>query len=327
MKDLNKFIIPEYFSHDINLRAKVDTGTKCNYKCSFCYYLKDLNSEEKDINIIKKEIDSFYNRGATSFDLSGGESSIHSKFFEIIKYCKQYGDVSMLSNGSRLYDYNFINTAYELGLNEIMFSLHGHDEKSHDKIVKYKNAFKHIMESIQNCLTLGIKFRINCTVDESFNVEKYLKLMNQIQPSQINFLPINYWNDANDLEIIDYKMISDKLKFFIDHYKVNIEINIRYIPFCFMKGYEKYVVGIYQHIYDKGDWNIQLYENLNTDKISVDKMFNLAHIDRCNSYIKPLECLQCKYKIICDGIEKQNINNILEPINDETIKDINYYRN
>ena len=30
------------------------------------------------------------------------------------------------------------------------------------------------------------------------------------------------------------------------------------MPFCDMEGYEQYIVGTMQHIYDKHDWNREL---------------------------------------------------------------------
>ena len=63
------------FDEPICNRAKLDTGTHCNYKCKFCYYLQDLNKITQ-FDIIKDRIDYLVECGMTSVDLSGGESSI-----------------------------------------------------------------------------------------------------------------------------------------------------------------------------------------------------------------------------------------------------------
>ena len=64
-------------------RAKLDTGTHCNYRCEFCYYKTQLN-DVTEFNIIKDRIDYLVACGITEVDLSGGESSIHKQWFDIL---------------------------------------------------------------------------------------------------------------------------------------------------------------------------------------------------------------------------------------------------
>ena len=66
----------------INNRAKLDTGTHCNYKCDFCYYKTQLDVVT-NLDVIKGRIDYLVECGITEVDLSGGESSIHKEWFDI----------------------------------------------------------------------------------------------------------------------------------------------------------------------------------------------------------------------------------------------------
>ena len=80
-------------------RAKLDTGTHCNYRCSFCYYKTKLN-DITSFDVIKQRIDYLVECGITEVDLSGGESSIHNQWFDILDYCTSKGlRISTLSNG------------------------------------------------------------------------------------------------------------------------------------------------------------------------------------------------------------------------------------
>lgn len=303
----NKFSKPAHLSiNEINSRAKLDTGTHCSYKCGFCYYLNDLD-KITSFEVIKDRIDTIYDSDIKEIDLSGGESSIHKNWFEILDYCAdRFLSVSCLSNGSKLKDYDFAEKSHHYGLKEVLFSVHGWDEKSHDKIVGHPKAFKHMIQAIHNCNILGIKVRINCTVT-GFNVDNmddYAKLIEEIAPTQINFLPLNYWEDAKNTESCDYKVLSEGIKQAIDKLKnSDIQINVRYIPFCFMKGYEKYVVGVYQHIFDLQDWNIMMYGGKELDNPDIEDYYDTADWKRNNSYFKPKKCFDCKYFYICDGIE------------------------
>ncbi len=315
----------EYSKHPINNRAKLDTGTHCNYKCDFCYYKSQLNVVT-ELDIIKSRIDYLVECGITEADLSGGESSIHKNWFDILDYCKERGlRVSCLSNGFKFANTNFIKKSYEHGLKEILFSVHGYDIDSHDTLVGRKHAYKNIIKAIRNAQDLGIIVRVNCTITElNYNhLNQFVDMMNELKPLQVNFLPLNYWDDAKQQSALNYTKISPYIKKAIDVLNVE-EINVRYIPFCFMKGYEQYVVGYYQHIYDVKDWNIAVYDQRITPKeYNKDKtkaLYEAAKDNRLNTYVKQNECLKCKHYFICDGVEHncklfpEEGNKILDPM-------------
>lgn len=322
----------ELINDKFNTRAKLDTGTHCNYACSFCYYLDKLDVVTP-LEVIKERAKKLYDFGMTEIDLSGGESSIHKNWFEILDYCRELGfkNISALTNGFKFADMEFLKKSQEHGLSELLFSLHGWDSESHAAIVKRKGSFERMLQAIKNCQEIGIKVRINCTVT-SFNAPhllKYAELINSIKPFQMNFLPLNYWEDAQKVQAESYEYLSKHIKEAIDALNPEIEINVRYIPFCFMQGYEKYVVGIYQHIFDRGDWNIIGYEvdRLPQKKATIEDYFAEAKKKRIYSYTKGLKCFNCKYFNICDGIEHK-LNGIQEvyPVPGEKIRDVQYFR-
>lgn len=322
----------ERISDKINSRAKLDTGTHCNYECSFCYYLDKLD-QVTPLETIKKRAKKIRDFGVEEIDLSGGESSIHENWFEILEYCRELGfcSISCLSNGSRFSNMSFLKRSQEAGLSEILFSLHGWNAEGHDAIVGRKGAFKRMLKAIENAKELGLKARINCTVT-SYNaprLKKYVELVNNIFPAQMNFLPLNYWEDASKVKSENYELLAEPIKEAIDALNPDIEINVRYIPYCFMRGYEKYVVGVYQHIYDAGDWNIITYDvdRFEMKEADVEDYFNCANEKRMHSYAKNKECFDCKHFFICDGIEHKVVNEQkVYPDPGEKITDVMHYR-
>jgi len=272
-------------------------------------------------------------------DLSGGESSIHQNWFEILDYCREIGfkNISTLSNGATFANKDFLLKSKEHGLSEILFSLHGHNEESHEKIVGRKNSFQKILQAIQWSQELGIKVRLNCTVT-SFNVGAlvdYAKLVNSIFPSQLNFLPLNYWDAAGDRPPENYETLSTGIKKAIDLLNSAIEINVRYIPYCFMQGYEKYVVGTYQHIFDKGDWNIIGYDVDQWERPyegapTIEEYFESARKKRLLTYHKNSDCFSCQFFNICDGVEHKLVSlQTLYPVaasDGKKIKDVLFFR-
>lgn len=309
-------------------RAKVDTGTFCNYKCSFCYYYDKL-SDKKSYELITQQIDYLIECGIKEVDLSGGESSIHEDWFNILDYCNNKNlYISTISNGYMFNSLRFMEISKNKGLKEILFSLHGYDEETHNSVVGNQYAFQRLMQAFDNAKKLNLKIRINYVVNPQSikNPNAYAKLITEINPFEINFLTLNYFGVAN--QYLSYEESSIHIKQIIDLIDIKY-INVRYTPFCYMIGYEKYICNTFQHIYDLYDWNMALYDmTLNpSDYIQNEEsyLYQQAKKDRLNLYYKPKNCIQCKYLFICDGIEKQS-NDSVYPEPGEKIKFINYYR-
>lgn len=151
---------------------------------------------------------------------------------------------------------DFIKKAKDLGLDEILFSLHSIDDE-HDKIVGIKGAFKKIVQAIENANKLDIYVRLNSTITNSnakYIDNQYLNILKNFDYKTINFLPLNYFSDGknnekfnyNNLKYIKNFILKTNFKSLKDFYKSknfknslevlqNIKeplIAIRYVPYC-----------------------------------------------------------------------------------------------
>lgn len=320
----------------MNERARLNTGYLCNYKCEFCYYKTKLTKRDS-LDKIKKRINDIQKYGISQIDLSGGESSFEPNWFNILEYCKsKQMYISTLSNGSKFSNFEFIKKSNDYGLKEILFSLHGSNANIHDKITGVEGSFKRILQAIDNAKKLKMLVRINCTVydlNHTFLGSEYVQLIKQLNPFEVNFITLNYDTDNANFRQIDYEKITKNIKICIDNIKEYIKyINVRYVPYCYMIGYEKYVVNYYQHIYDIYDWNLAIYNHeIDTSKVYTKnekllQSYEAAKLFRINGYVKDESCKCCKFFFICDGIEKQLQNNKFKPVQGKQIFDVNYYR-
>ena len=316
-------------------RAKLDTGTFCNYDCEFCYYQGELH-KVTNFDVIKERIDILHKYGISEVDLSGGESSVHKQWFDILDYCNdKFENISTLSNGWAFAREDFLIKSKAHGLKEILFSVHGYDEQSHDEIVRRRGAWKRILKAIELAHKHGIIVRVNCTVYQRNykGLLEYHNIIKTLNPLEVNFLTLNYWTNNRHAEPIDYTAVTDSIKICIDNIKNYVKyINVRYTPYCYMKGYEQYVCDQFQHIYDKYDWNVEVYDlaldvsKQYSDHEKIDMAYKTATERRMKDYKKPKECLLCKYLYICDGVENEVKGFKAKPENGKKILDVNHFR-
>lgn len=312
-------------------RARLDTGTFCNYDCSFCYYRSKLDIIDS-LQIIKDRIEYIKSYSLINqIELSGGESSIHPQWFEILSECSKYFNyISTLSNGSKFKDKKFMEKSKLYGLKEILFSMHGYGQY-HDKIVNKNNAFENLLSAINNSLELNLVTRINCTVttDNKDSLFDFTNVILELIPkgiSQLNFILHNFWEDNKNSGEIVYEELCRNIVVSFNTIKEkypDFDIRIRYTPFCMFKdipNFDKYIYGQFQHIFDTSDWNREVlskykFEEKNysyTESLNI--AWEISKNSRLFTYYKPKECVLCKYFKQCDGIEKQLKNQKVYPI-------------
>lgn len=302
-----------------NTRIKIDTGTRCNEKCTYCYYLDRLDEDHLDKDIIFKQIDKAKKFGFTEIEFSGGESSIHPNFLDFIKYGTKLGlRCSTLSNGTM--SEKLLRAANHAGLKEIMFSIHGWKHK-HDKITKLDNSYELIIKQLKTCQKLEMVQRINIVVHKD-NIHDLYDILLELQTleelfeiyiTQYNFLPINEWGNAGKIARYqqsylkdNYKDLEQALSYLESKDK---EFNIRYLEYCKIdKRYWKYIVSHLDHYYDIWDWNpLFIYKEdiLNREDYfpTAKEIKDKLKIQRRTQYFKTKECISCEHMSYCDGFK------------------------
>lgn len=317
-------------------RAYIDTGKFCNYDCEFCYYKDQLDNRD-DLELIKHRIKKAQEYGMESIEFCGGESTAEPNWFNFLSYAVECGfkSISVVTNGSLLAKPDFLSRSIQMGLTEVLFSLHGSNSAQHDKIVGRSGAFNRIMKAIKNVHDMNIPFRVNCTVydiNHKSLKDEYRDLLKSIKPLEVNFIAVKYNLDNSEFREVKYMDIIESIKACIDSIKYDVKyINVRMVPFCLMQGYEKYNVNHYQQIYDVYDWNRGTYEeNYTAERLSeqeqTKKDFEAAARFRVDGYYKAPSCKDCKNFYICDGIDNKLKDQELTPIPGKKILDPNHYR-
>ncbi len=317
-------------------RVKIHTNNSCNLKCRFCYYGDSACIKEKDASLdyLKEQLRTARRLGAMDVDFSGGESTIRPDFVELVAFTKALGfrDICVITNGLRMSNMNYTKKLIDAGLNDVLFSLEGPDAEMHDYLTCVKGSFEKNNQAIRNVKKLGVKRRINITVaKENYqDLEKFAEHILQFEPAAVNFIKFNPWDVALDkAEELSpkYTELMPHIKKAIDILSPHIDkITVRYIPYCFMQGYEKHVCNCFHNYYDADEWwipSVQYRTERKSNKYFLQKFFkNLPYLARLplksfssfdmmitalvvkKLYTKPKQCKKCKYFHVCDGIDK-----------------------
>lgn len=330
-----------------NVRCKINTGYVCNLNCFFCYFHSKRDTCNYSIESIKQQLDIAKSYGVESVDFSGGEPTIHPDFISALEYANQLGfkNICCVTNGMRFDNLLYLKECVEAGLNDILFSLHG-TEHLHNYITRVEGSYDKLVEGIVNSHLCGIKPRVNTVVIK--NNYRNLKML----ASDLVDHSVKQWNmiiykmqyDCGDPErdnFVSHLQSSPIIKQAIDIAKPHVKlINVRYIPFCFMRGYEKYVTNYPQKRYDPYEWSNYLLQGFEMGEDHLLQMQNNpVDIIRCNAnvikgnrlgYKKPFKCGTCRDYLICDGFEegyvKRGSTDEATPFKGEPIRNPLHYR-
>lgn len=302
----------------LSRRGVLYLGYRCNLSCAFCYY-RNLHPQSRDWIPLKdliKGVNSIrFLYGNQFVDLTGGEPTLHPQIREIIRYCREIGLLpSIITNGSQLADPEFLKDLHRAGLHDILFSCHGVDS-TYDYLAGQFGASANQKEALSNIKNLGIPWRMNVILLEEVadqleeigrvGVEYGVRIVNLI-----NFNLLESWTEEglqlHDPRIsFDYDQMMPKVARFIDKFSREFEINLRYVPFCRLKGYEKYIYNWRQLPFDPHEWDLNSWKDLKA--VDPDHNWYLEKSKKLllrNQVYDKGPCEGCSLTEICDGHQK-----------------------
>lgn len=343
--DFRKQIDQYQYESLLTRRSRLFTGYLCNIKCKFCFY-KDLKHVDMTDGI-SEQLTAGHDYGIKDWDISGGEPTILPYWFTILDYMKtelEADRIAVITNGYKFADIDFFKKSIDYGLNEVLFSLHGSSEEMHDQMTGVKGSYRKIIDAIDNALDLGVFVRINTVVakDNYRDIPKIAELANKIMPECFNFLPFRLENAASEENMVSFTNSMPYVKEAIDILDESIRINVRYVPFCVMEGYEKYLCMYKQRMFDPYEWSEHIIHwsekirhgdpipNLELAGRKWDMEVTAIHGSLTAITAQPFCCLKCSCLYICDCIWKtyQKKWGIKEfaPIDGDRIKDILHFK-
>jgi MoaA/NifB/PqqE/SkfB family radical SAM enzyme len=141
----------------------------CNNNCLFCLDKEMQNGQMVPLKEVLSELKKGRRQNFKQVILSGGEPTIHPEFLAIVNEARKNGfdRIQVITNG-RMFSYeDFLRQAIAGGVNEITFSLHGHNEKLHDLQTGIKGSFCQAIKALQNALSFpGLIVNVDIVINK-----------------------------------------------------------------------------------------------------------------------------------------------------------------
>ena len=271
----------------------------CNNHCTFCL---DSNAHDGTMRAnmdIKVQIIEGKKRGAERLILSGGEPTMHPNFLDFVKLGKRagYRKVQTVTNG-RMFKYpEFLDTAAKNGLDEITFSLHGHNAKIHDALVGTPGAFEDETAGLKAALA-SERFIIN--IDIVINKQNIRHLPEMLDTfigwgvkefDLLHIIPFgNAWTQAREHLFYD---IAQNLPYlqaaFAYARRPDIHIWLNRFPPPYTEGFEDLIQDPYK-----------LNDEVRGRREEYDRYLSLGEKLHCR---EPDRCKVCYLQNLCDTLD------------------------
>ena len=321
-------------------RSQIYVGFRCHQKCGFCYYKHKCSDEMFSLDFVKKQIDFKYSYGIRDFEITGGEPGEYNQLRQVCEYIKakdQNSKIAIITNGS-VWKSNIWDV-----IDEVLVSYHLSRFAKHfnAQFFPLGSTYDKVRRVVDLAHSSNVLLRTNSVIG-TFNLDDVALIDDLLcfRPQIINFLPLNLFDDASNLSMfIDYDKFGHTMDMFISKIHEILPktlVFIRYVPMCVVEKHIDKVVGHVQHIYDWFDWNVELNGisvieySQNNKNLGLYGSTSVSEALRSQQslYEKTNECLNCKYFLICDGVEKNyGLTQYIKPQHGMIVKNILAYLN
>jgi MoaA/NifB/PqqE/SkfB family radical SAM enzyme len=271
----------------------------CNDHCIFCLDSNTHDGSMRSREEVRAQIVDGRRKGATRLILSGGEPTIHPQYVDFIKLGRQagYEKIQTVTNG-RLFSYgDFLSRCLDAGLDEITFSIHGHNAKVHDALVGTKGAFDEELKGLKGALADGrpiVNVDIVVNRGNVKHLPDMLKFFTELGVGEFDLLQVvpfgRAFDEGRDTLFYDLFEMRPYLQAALAYSKrPDVHLWMNRFPPQHLEGYEHLIQDPYK-LNDEVRGRKEEYERLLTHGEWLD----------CRD---PARCKYCYLERLCDTLE------------------------
>lgn len=225
----------------------------CQLRCKQCLYKPLLKSTPQYIHypVLLELLESFHQFGAYKLSFLGGEPTLYydsdnqKNFGDVVNAAKQIGYRYVRVDTNGQFAHNFLDNENVSLLDEITFSLDGHDELTND-IVRGSGSYRKCVDNIQYAISKRFNVQITSCVHKYscpdvqtglINLKNMIMFAQKLGVHSINFHPILKVGIARDTWIEDTDIIPETWKTIYQsligeilnqRYKIKVRIPMRF---------------------------------------------------------------------------------------------------
>jgi MoaA/NifB/PqqE/SkfB family radical SAM enzyme len=288
--------------------CEVTVNSICNNRCLFCYNSeKDFNFPETDFKTICRALYEGRAQGCWIAAIIGGEPSLYKDIGKVAAFARKigYDCVKICTNGLNLSDKAYARHLVESGINMFDISIHGHNDKIHDKLVNSKGAFAKVMKAAENVKTLSMELGTNQVVNK-LNYKTFPEFFKLAYMD----LGINYYNIiySHYRGMMWKNKIALKLPITKTHGKIKEGFKI--IKDLKMPVFSRMLVNFPPCIFPEylnilADWESD-EENGDPLLLPSGELINMTEMKNKQA-LKPTSCKKCVLNDRCRGIDREYI--------------------
>jgi MoaA/NifB/PqqE/SkfB family radical SAM enzyme len=291
------------FKWTFDERLRASTGPKkvilnltyvCNNHCTFCAVgtRTQLHGHPERQ---REHLERHRQQGVTMLDIDGGEPTLHPELIPLVRYARHLGyrKVNVTTNGRLLIYEDFAKRLVQSGLTTLLFSVHGPDAQSHAQQVGVAEAFEQTTAGIRNALKFkpahDVELGLNITLTRS-NTEKLPQVAQLAWDLGLKWMNIQFltpFGRATRGHAPDTEVAAGITRQVIDAWKDRMKFQVINLPFCFMRGYEQYLMGdllkLERHMIFVNNEEVNLSRYLSERRVR-----------------KPV-CATCPHAVFCSG--------------------------
>lgn len=266
---------------------------RCNNRCNFCAVgnrsFKDGRFEDQ-----QKLLLNYRKKGLRFVDFDGGEPTLYPKLVALVRYARAIGyeAINVTTNGRMCVYEDYASRLVNSGLTTLLFSVHGHDQETHARNVGVREAYEQTTQGIRNCVAAkpdGVDLGVNITITKT-NYDDLPAVAQLTWDLGVRWLNIQFltpFGRATTRVNPDTAAAAEVAMRVIDEWRDRMKFQVINLPFCFMPGYEDFILGdllkIQRHMVFVNNEDVNLYDYLR---------------DR-RTYAP--ECESCTRRVFCGG--------------------------
>jgi MoaA/NifB/PqqE/SkfB family radical SAM enzyme len=265
----------------------------CNNRCTFCA-VGTRTQVDGHPQRQREHLDRYRAMGVRMVDFDGGEPTLNPELVALVRYARDIGyeRVNVTTNGRMLAYERFAGSLVRSGLTTLLFSVHGHNAQVHAQQVGVAEAFDQTVQGIKNARALAppeVELGMNITVTKGnyLHLEALAQLAWDLGLRWINIQFLTPFGRATKWIAPDTQAAADIAMGVMDRWQDRVKFQVINLPFCFMPGYERFMLGdllkLQRHMIFVNNEDVNLAEYLAERRTR-----------------KPV-CASCPHAIFCGG--------------------------